>query len=381
MRFSDEHKMMVETLERFLAKHYPPEVIRKQDEEDKFPRQILKEMADLGLTGLTVPEEYGGTGRDITGACLVTEELARVSLTLSWAYVGNAFFGSENINILGNEEQKQRFLPRLAKGELLFAYGLTEPNVGSDTAAVQTTAVRTDGGFLVNGSKIFISGASESDYILTLVRTDKDAEKRKGLSFLIIDSKSQGITFNTLKKLGVHGSDTCEVVFDNVFVPAENLLGGEECLNKGWNQLLATLDVEHTHLCAESVGLARGALDLTLDYIKQRHQFGQPISKFQAIRHKVAELATLVETARVFTYHLTDMVQRNETCWKESSMGKLFTSEIAKKVSLECLQLFGGYGYMMEYDIQRYVRDSLVLTIGGGTSEIQKNNIAGAMKL
>lgn len=379
MHVKSERDLVLDTLNRFLDDQYPPERVREIDRRDVFPREVVQDLGRLGLTGLTIPEEYGGAGRRIEDACLVTEALARRSTALAWAYVGCVFFGGENIARLASEGQRRCYLPGIAVGETVFAYALTEPNAGSDTSAVQCRARRTETGFVVDGTKVFISGASASDHILTLVRTGRGNRKRDGLSFLIVDRRSEGLSFRPIDKLGVHGSDTCEVVFDGVQVPAENLLGGEEFLDQGWAQLLRTLDVEHLHLAAEGVGLAQGAWDLTRSYLEDREQFGKRLKEFQVLQHRMADLATAIETARVYTYHVAQMADRGEECWKESAMAKLNATEVAKHVALECLQMFGGNGYMMEFDIQRYVRDSLVLTIGGGTSEILRNVIASAI--
>lgn len=302
-------------------------------------------------------------------------------MALSWTYCDSVFFGGEIISKLGNEEQKSEFLPKLILGEILFCYGLTEPNAGSDTAAIQTFAARNGSEFVINGSKVFISGASECDYMLLLARTDREAPKHKGLSFFIVDTKSRGYSARPIEKVGVHGSDTCEVVFDDVRVPEKLLLGGREKLNEGWKQLLSTLEVEHIHVAAEGVGIAQGALDKIIAYVKERSQFGKPISSFQVVQHQIADLATEVLNSRLLTYYAAGLAQEGKPCWMESAMAKLYATEIAKKVSLAGVQLHGGYGYTMEYDIQRYARDSLVMTIGGGTSEIQRNLIAKSLGL
>lgn len=379
--FSEEHNMLRDTMRKFVDKEYPPEVAREIDKNDRYPRELIGKMAALDLLGITVDEEYGGSGRDIIGACIVTEELARRSTALAWVYVDSVFFGGENISKLGNEMQKKEFLPRLVRGEIVFCYALTEPNAGSDTASVQTFAAREGDDFVINGSKIFISGARECDYMLLLARTDRSVPKHRGLTFFIVDTKAPGITARPIEKVGVHGSDTCEVALEDVRVPAERVLGGPDAVNKGWQQLLSTLEVEHLHVAAEGVGLAQGALEETLRYVKERTQFGQPIGKFQVIQHQLADMATEVQAARLLTYYVASLAQEGKPCWMESAMAKLYATEVAKKVSLAGVQLHGGYGYTMEYDIQRYARDSLVMTIGGGTSEIQRNLIARSLGL
>lgn len=379
--FSNVHNMLRDTVVRFLEKEYPLEALREIDENDRYPREIITKLSQLELTGLTIEEEYGGVGRDIIAACIVTEELARKSIALAWAYVDSVFFGGENISQLGSEEQKKEFLPRLALGEIVFCYALTEPNAGSDLGAIQTFANRDGDEFIINGTKTFISGATECEYMLLLAKTDRTASKSKALSFFIIDTKTPGIITKAIPKLGVHGSDTCEVVLENVRIPIERVLGGPGSLNRGWAQLMSTLDVEHAHVAVESVGLAQGAFDLTMRYVKERVQFGQTIGKFHVIQHQLADMATEIQAAKLLSYYLADRAHKRQPCGMESAMAKLYASEVAKKVALGGLQLHGGYGYAMEYDIQRYARDSLVLTIGGGTSEIQRNLIAKSLGL
>lgn len=383
MILSFEQKAVKETIRKFVDKEYPPEAARLIDDQDHFPRDLLNKMADnIGMLGVTIPEEYEGSGRDIVSAAIICEELARRSTALAWVFAECVFFGGENINRLGSKEQREYFLPKIARGELLFSYALTEPNAGSDTAAAQTFAEQVaPGKFVINGSKIFISGASYCDYILLLARTDRSVAKHRGLTFFIVSRHQPGIVTRPIKKVGCHGSDTCELFIENVSADIEDVLGGPGCLNRGWDQLLDTLDVEHIHVAAEGVGLAEGALELALKYVNERVQFDRPVGKFQAIRHTLAEMATEVEAARLLTYHAAQLAQRMESCRKESAMAKWFSTETAKKVSLQSLQLHGGYGCTMEYDIQRFARDSLIYTVGGGTTEIQKNMIAKMLGL
>lgn len=379
LRFTEEQIMLRDSIRKLVEKKFDAEWARKVDLEDRFPIEALKPLAELDVLGLTFGEEYGGVGRDIVAATIVLEELARRSIALAWVYVASAFFGGENLGQLATEEQRQKYLPRIAKGEISFAYGLTEPDAGSDTAAVKTFARRDTDKFIINGTKTFISGATAADYMITLVRTNRDVAKHKGLSFFVIPLNAPGVSAKPIPKIGVHGSDTCEVVLDNVEVTMDELLGGEENLNSGWKQLLGLLDVEHIHIAAECVGLAQGAYEETAKYITQRKQFDVPISNFQVIQHTMADNYTQINAGRLLTYYAADLANQNVDCWKESAMAKLFTSEMAKKVALDGVQLHGGYGYALEYDIQRYMRDSIVMTIGGGTSQAQRNIIWGAL--
>ncbi len=378
---STEHRMLQESLQEFLKKECPMEKVRELDEKDAFPIEIFNKMKPLGLTKLNIPEEYGGMGRDILGAIIVLEELSKRYPALGWLYVMSAFYGGMNIGQNGNEEQKQQLLPKIAQGDILFSYALTEPNVGSDTAAVETTATKNKDGFKLTGTKTLITGADHADYILALTRTDPNVPKHKGLTMFIVDRKKQGLEITPLTKLGYKGSSACEVVFDEVELSAEDVLGGAGCINNGWSELLATLDVEHLEVAACGVGLAQGAFDETIKYAKKREQFGQPIGRFQAIQHMLAEMATGIQTARLLLYYTTWLIEQNKPCSLESAMAKYYASEVAKQVSLQGMQIFGGYGYIMDYDIQRFVRDALVLPIGGGTSQILKNIIAGRLGL
>jgi len=379
--YTEEQNMLRDTIRKFIDNEYPAEAAREIDKNDRYPRELIKKLAGLGVLGITAEEKYGGSGRDLIGAYIISEELARRSVALSWTYCDSVFFGSENISQLGNEDQKKEYIPRLVNGEIVFCYGLTEPNAGSDTAAIRTFAERNGNVFVINGSKTFISGASECEYILLLTRTDRSVAKHKGLSFFIVDTKSDGYSAKPIEKIGVHGSDTCEVVLENVRVPEYCALGGIEKLNGGWKQLLSTIEVEHIHVAAEGVGMAQGALEEILRYVKERTQFGKPIGSFQSVQHQIADLATEVLNSRLLTYYSADLAQQGKPCWMESAMAKLYATETAKKVSLAGVQLHGGYGYTMEYDIQRFARDSLVMTIGGGTSEIQRNLIAKSLGL
>lgn len=377
----DEHRMLRDTIQKFMQKECPRELVRELDEKDEFPRELFTKLAELGVTGLTIPAEYGGLGRDLLGAVIVVEEISKRYPTLGWVYVMSAFYGGENIAKSGNTQQKEIYLPKLAQGEILFSYGLTEPNAGSDAGAVQTAGVRKGDDYIVNGTKTFITGADNSDYIIALVRTDKSVSKYKGLSLFVMDTRSRGISMRPIEKLGYKGSSTCEVVFEDVLVPDKNILGGKEFLNKGWGQLMDTLEVEHLEVAACGLGLAEGAFEEALNYAKKREQFGQAIGKFQAIAHMIAEMYTEIEASRLIIQRTAWLLQNNKPSTIESAMAKYYATETAKKVSLQGMQILGGYGYTMEYDMQRYVRDSLVLPIGGGTSQIMKNIISRKLGL
>lgn len=380
-RFSEEQEMLRKTVREFLKRECPIDKIRKWDENDEFPREIFDKMRELGIMGLSTPPEYGGTAGTAIDYVIIIEELAKVSVALAFLFISCVVYGGEIISGCGSEEQKRFFLPKTAKGELVFAYGITEPNAGSDAAAAQTTAVKDGHNYVINGTKMFITGADIADYIVTLTRTDKSLPKHKGLTLFIVGTKSKGYSARPLKKLGGHGASACEVVFDNVVVPEENILGGLDGLNNGWSLLLKTLTLEHLEVAAFSLGASQTSFDAALQYAKERQQFGQPIGKFQAIGHMLAEMATELELCRQLVYYCAWLKSENLPCFKEICMAKLYATELSERNALQAMKIFGGYGYMMDYDVQRYVRDALIAPVGGGTSQIQKNMIARELGL
>ena len=373
---SEEQKMLRETMTRFIKKECPKEIVRELDEADVFPAEIFSKLAELGVFGLTVPEEYGGSGRDLLSAIIVLEILSSRFPALGWAFVQTVFYGGEIISKLGSELQKQRYLPEIVDGRHLFSYALTEPNAGSDAAAVTTFAQSDGDWFVINGTKTFITGADVAGTLNMLVRTDKSVSKHRGLSMILVDSPAERLTIRPIKKLGYKCSSCCEVVLEDVKVRKENILGGPEMLNQGWSQLLATLDVEHLEVAACGVGLAEGAYQEALKYAQERVQFGQPIGKFQAVSHQLADLATEIAASRMLVYHACWILEQDRPAPLESSQAKLFATETAKKASLAAVLIMGAYGYSMEFDAQRFARDSLGLILGGGTSEILRNVIA-----
>jgi len=372
----EEKKMLRETMVRFIEKECPKEIVRGLDEADVFPAEIFSKLAKLGVLGLTIPEEYGGSGRDLLSAILVLEVISSRFPALGWAFVQSVFYGGETIGKLGSEAQKRRYLPEIVSGSRLFSYALTEPGAGSDASSSQTFAAQDGDHFLLNGTKTFITGADVAGTLNVLVRTNKNIPKHKGLSMFLIDSPAKGLTIRRIKKLGYKCSSFCEIVMENVRVGKEAILGGPEMVNQGWPQLLSTLDVEHLEIAACGLGVAEGAYKEALQYAQERVQFDQPIGKFQAVSHKLADLATEISASRLLNYHACWLMEKNLAAALESTQAKLFATETAKKAALAAVQIMGGYGYSMEFDAQRFLRDSLALPIGGGTSEILRNVIA-----
>lgn len=377
--FTQEQNLLRNSIREFMKGECPREVVREFDERDEFPDELLKKLCNLGFMAICVPEEYGGLGGDVIDSLIVVEEISRVMPLLAWARVNIYLFGNQIILQNGNEDQKKYYLPKLVKGQLKFAFALTEPDAGSDVASIRTEAVFKDGRYIINGTKLYITGADISDIIVTVARTSES--KYDGLTLFLVDSKSGGYCATPLKKLGVHGSHTCEVVFSDIMVLPENILGGRNELNHGWRQIMKTLNTERLDLSAHALGIGQAALDDALQYAKKRIQFGRPIGKFQVIQHKLVEMATELEAARQLTYYAAWKESQHMECVKETSMAKYFATETAKKIALQGIQILGGYGYMMEADMQRYLRDVIVLTIGGGTTEIQKNFIGKTLGL
>lgn len=373
-----EHVLMLqETLRRFVADHMPRDAVAEWDKKNYFPRDVFARLGDLGVMGLTVPEEYGGSGRDILATMIVIEELSRRSLAIAVPYIMSACYAGMNLVECGSEEQKKRLLPKVATGEMIFAYGWTEPDVGADLASVKTTAVLEGDSVVVNGAKRFCSGAAFSDYIYTLVRSGPPAARYENLSIVLVPPGAEGVTIEPIDAMGMKGPTTTDVTFDNVRVPAADIIGGPEAWNRGWKMITsAGLDVEKLEVAAMALGIASAAADDALDYSRQRNQFGKPIVNYQSIQHKLADMRTKLHAARLMLYHAAWLADLHRSCGVETSMTKLFVTEAAKEVVLEAQTIMGAYGYVKGFDTERYVRDVLLMPIIGGSSAIQRNNIA-----
>lgn len=373
-----EHITMLQnTLQRFIADRMPREAAKKWDAENYFPREVFDQLAELGVMGLTIPEEYGGASRDILGTLIVIEELSKRSLAVSVPYIMAACYAGMNIVECGSEKQKRDLLPKISDGKMIFAYGWTEPDVGADLASVKTTAERVGDKLIINGTKRFCSGANICDYIYTLVKSDRDAPRYKNLSIVLIPPSAKGVIIEPINAMGMKGAATTDVTFDNVEIPIENIVGGEEGWNHGWDMITGSgLDVEKLEVAAMALGIATAALDDAWDYSEERVQFGRKIAVNQSIRHTLADLKTQLHAARLMTYHAAWLADQGTPAGVETSMTKLFVTETAKTIVLECQTIFGAYGYVKDFDIERYVRDILLMPIIGGSSAIQRNNIA-----
>ncbi len=373
-----------DTLRRFVENEMPREAAQAWDRDNHFPRDVFAKLCGLGVAGLTVPEEFGGAGRDITATMMVIEELSRRSMAVAVPYIMCACYGGMNIDEVGSPEQKKALLPKLAAGELLFSYGITEPDAGSDVASVRTTARRTGNGgtVVVNGAKRFCSGANVADYIYAVVKSDADAPRHQNLSLVLIPTGAPGITIEPQNAMGMKGAATCDVTFEDVEVPAENIVGGEEGWNTGWQKIVGPgLDVEKIEVASMALGVAAAALDDAWDYAQERKQFGKPVSAFQSIRHMLADCKTKLQACRLMTYHAAWLLDQRKPASVETSMAKLFVCDTGKEIVLTCQQVMGAYGYIKDFDMERYVRESLVMPIFGGSSAIQKNNIANRLRL
>jgi acyl-CoA dehydrogenase len=373
--FTEEHEEFRQVVRRFVRDELYPHAAEWEDAR-WFPNEVFKRLAELGYLGLKFPPEYGGDG-DLVADAVLTEELA-------WCGSGGLAAGiGAHIGIalppiwrFGTEEQKQRYLVPGIKGEKIAALGITEPDAGSDVASIRTRARRTDGGYVVNGSKTFITGGVRADAIVTAVKTSDDGGHH-GLSFLIVD-RGPGVESNALEKLGWHASDTAQISFDDVFVPAENLLGQE---NQGFYLIMANFQWERLLMALGAVGAMHVAFEKTLGYALEREAFGRRIGKHQAIRHKLAHIATTIEAGRDMTYHALRVYLAGQDAVRDVTIAKLATQRSAFEVMDACLQIYGGNGYMSEYDIERAARDARLGPIGGGTDEIMKEVLGRSLGL
>jgi alkylation response protein AidB-like acyl-CoA dehydrogenase len=383
--FSDEPEhigQLRETVARFVAAHAPREARIAWDKAHSWPRDVYAELNKLGLTGLTIPTEYGGAGQDIVAAIAVIEELAQVGPALAGPFIHTAFYGGMNLSENGSEAQKREYLPRLARGELFFAYGLSEPDVGGDLASVSTRA-RMDGDTIViDGAKRWCSGADWSDVIYTLVRSGEPGDRYRNLSFVLIPTSTPGITMTPIQHSNLRYMASQDVYFDGVRVPAANIVGGPEMWNKGWQTLAGrALDVEKLEITAVAFGIARAALAEAWDYAQSRVQFGKPISQHQSVRHKLVTAKTKLQAARHMLYHAAWLANTGRPCSVETSMAKLFVADTGVEIALICQQVMGAYGLSDAFDMERHVRDLLGMPIVGGSSDMQKNNLASLLKL
>ncbi|MBI4841449.1 MAG: acyl-CoA dehydrogenase family protein [candidate division NC10 bacterium] len=369
--------MFREAVARFaqeeLARHVKP-----MEATDKFPVEVFPSLGQMGFLGAHFPEEHGGAGADFTSFCIFIEEVGRVSAAIAVNVLLHTLMGAAPIFLVGTEAQKREHFVPAIRGEKIVAAGLTEPNVGSSAADIETTAKRVDGGWRINGAKMFTSNGPYCDLITLVASTDR-AKRHKGISLFLVDSKAAGVTLGpNIPRLGIVGAETGSLTFEDVLVPESALLGEE---GKGFYYLMEALNATRVALAAGCVGLAQAASDAALGYAKSRAQFGQPIGKFQGVSFKLADMATEIELARLFVYKVAWMVEQKEKVAKEAAMAKLFASEMATRVAHRALQIHGGYGFSKEFPLERYYRDARIFEIFQGTSEINRVIIAGQLGL
>lgn len=367
-KLSDEHEM-IRKMVRDFAKNEVEPTAAERDEEERFDRELFDKMAELGLTGIPWPEEYGGIGSDYLAYVIAVEELSRVCASIGVTLSAHTSLAGWPVYKFGSEEQKQKYLKPMAQGEKIGAYGLTEPGSGSDAGGMRTTAKLNGDHYVLNGSKIFITNGGIADTYIVFAVTDPES-KHKGTSAFIVEKDFKGFSVGKKEsKLGIRSSPTTEIMFEDCIVPKENLLGQE---GEGFKIAMMTLDGGRNGIAAQAVGIAQGALDASVAYAKERQQFGKPIAMQQGIGFKLADMATTIEASRLLTYQAAWLESEGLPYGKESAMSKLFAGDTAMKVTTEAVQVFGGYGYTKDYPVERYMRDAKITQIYEGTQEIQR---------
>lgn len=373
---TEDQRLTREALRKLLARECPPEYVRACDEQERYPAELFAVLARENWLGMPIPEAHGGSGGSCMDLVLFLEEFASHFEAGANIYYTTIVIAADALSHFGTDEQKRALLPRLARGEIRFAFSLSEPNSGSDAASLRTRAVREGDQFVINGQKMFCSCAQVADYILLMARTDPAAPKHDGISMILLDPKTPGVEVKRLKKLGLKPMDLNEIFLADVRVPAANVVGE---VNRGWRNVLKTLDYERCCLSAVNVGAAQSALDKAVRYVKEREQFGQKISQFQLTKAKLADMQMEIDAARLLLYRSAWLVDQGQDNPRESAIANLASSETYVRTALNGMRLMGGWGYLMEFDMQRHFRDSKLAEIGGGTSEILRLVIAREM--
>ena len=364
--------MLQETVRAFAEKEVRPAASR-MDREGTYPRELVKKLAEIGLMGAFIPAEYGGSGMDLVSYVMAMEEICKVWASLGVIMTVNNSLVCDPLFRFGSDAQKSRYLPALARGEKLGCYALTEPAAGSDAGGLQTRATRNADGYCLNGTKLFITNGKYADLAIVYAITDPSRGK-KGISAFLVEKGTEGFSVGKVEdKLGLRSSDTAELLFRDCRVPKESLLGVE---NEGFKIALTTLDGGRIGIAAQALGIAQGCLEEALAYAKQRKQFGEPIAKFQAIQWMLADMSAEIEAARALAYRAAWLRQRGAQVSQQAAMAKLFASEAANRIAYKAVQIFGGYGYIKEFSVERYFRDARITTLYEGTSEIQRLIIA-----
>ena len=368
-----EEQKMLKTMVRDLCTKELDPLAAEIDENCLYPAENIKKLAELGLIGLPFPEQYAGGGGTPVDFAIVMEELSRVCASTSTVYMVTAGLAGKPIFKFANEDQRKRFTVPIAKGEKICCFALTEPSAGSDATALETTATKTEGGYLLNGTKIFITNGNESEIILVFATVDKSLG-HKGVTAFVVEKGTPGYSVGKLEhKLGIRGSSTAELIFEDCFVPEENILGK---IGEGFKIAISAIDSSRISVAAQALGIAQGAFDKAIEYAKDRQQFGKPIINLQAIQWMLADMATQLDCARMLTYRAAWLEQNNLPFVKEACMAKLYAAEAAMFVTDKAIQIFGGYGYVKDYPVERYFRDARICSIYEGTSEMQRLTIA-----
>lgn len=368
-----EDQKMVKAMVRDFATNELEPIAAQIDEEASYPAESVKKMAELGLMGIPFPEEYGGSGGGALQFAIAEEELARVCASTATIYFVTAGLAGQPLYLFGNEEQRQRFVVPVARGEKIACFALTEAGAGSDPSAMQTTATKKNGGYVINGTKLFITNGGEADITVVFATIDKSKGYR-GVTAFVVEKDNPGFSVGKLEhKLGIRASSTAELIFEDCFIPEENRLGEE---GKGFREALESIDASRISIAAQAVGISQGAFDKALTYAKERQQFGQPIINLQAIQWMLADMATQIEAARLLTYKAAYLEDQHLPFVKEASMAKVFAADMSLFVTAKAIQIYGGYGFVKDYPLERYFRDAKICSIYEGTDEMQRMTIA-----
>jgi alkylation response protein AidB-like acyl-CoA dehydrogenase len=373
--FTPEQEAFRASIRDFIKRECPPELDRQLDDEGRYPMELTPKVAEFGLLGLVFPEEYGGSGGGVMEFVIAAEETAYGSAAVGAVFILPAFFAGEMIYYNGSEEQKREWLPKVASGQIRGCFGLTEPNAGSDAVHIETRAVRDGDHFVINGQKTMISGVDVATHMMLATNTSPGGEY-SGMTIFMVPMDTPGITYRRLGKIGSELIGTFEVFLEDMRVHESMVMGGHEMVDQGWLQLMKQLDLERIMISAQYTGMAARALDDAVAYAKQRVQFGKPIASYQMIQQILADMSIGVQTCRQITYYAAWLKATDQDCNVAASQAKVYTTETARKVCIDGMQVMGGYGYLREFDMQRLVRDSLLGAIGGGTNQIQRLIIA-----
>ena len=372
---TEEQQLLKSTLREFLSSFCTNDWTSESERRAEYPFDLFERLAELGLYGLVVPEKYGGSGGGMTEAVVVSEELGRISGSAVMVHMPSAVFGGYAL-LAGSDELKSRFLPQLADGKLRLSFALTEPDAGSDAAAVRTTAVRDGDEWVLNGAKIFSTGANVADYLVLTARTGTPEERHRGLTLFLVDPKAPGISIGHIEKIGHHAVHSPEVGLSDVRVPGDMLISE---VGGAWSALTDVMDAERIAVGGQCTGLIERCLELALEYGLQRQQFGRPVASFQAISHMLAEMETELSASRLLTYHAAWLKDTGQPCSKAASIAKVYATEAASRTASRAVQIHGGYGYTAEYEVSRHFIEAKLYEVGGGSTQIQRNIIAREM--